>query len=291
MGAEPCVCLACQAKGPGFYFTKANSHGSYPVYQCRSCGTAFAWPRPTPSEMERYYRDQDYHALSTDEALQQDEQYYPNSRSDALRMISRCRKLGRGPKFLDAGAGFGEFSKAAAEHGFDVMACEPNPNAGKIFRARNGFDPENHMFDDAYAARYRDFFDVVLLSHVLEHTPDPLAVARNVHRVLRQEGIAAIAVPHFGSALSKIQGRKDMFISPPEHLNYFSRPGLVAIFEKHGFELIGLHTSSKINKSIFARKIPIRVFDEILWRAGYVSLAMWNPLRLGMVLNAFFRKI
>ena len=50
--------------------------------------------------------------------------------------------------------------------------------------------------------------------------------AANLSAILVPDGIVAVAVPHFGSLLSRLQGKKDMFICPPEHLNFFSRRGL-----------------------------------------------------------------
>jgi SAM-dependent methyltransferase len=284
-------CLACQSRETKRYFIKNIKDRNYLIYKCFSCGTAFTWPRPNPADIERYYRQTSYHSLTLPEAVRSDERYHPNSRKDAQRIILNCRKLCRGDRFLDAGAGSGVFSKAALEHGFAATACEPNPNARMIFRAVTGFEAENSMFDDTYAGQHLDSFDVVLLSHVLEHTFDPESVTRNARRVLRPDGLAMIVVPHFGSALSRFQGKNDMFISPPEHLNYFSKRGLEALFERHGFRLLVLKTPSKIHKAKFAEMVRIPVVSGVVWRILYGALAFWNPLKLGMVINAYFRRI
>ena len=75
-------------------------------------------------------------------------------------------------------------------------------------------------------------FDVVLMSQVLEHITDLESTLDYLRDLLAPNGIAAIAVPHFGSWLSRLQGKKDMFIVPPEHLNFFSRAGLTALFDR-----------------------------------------------------------
>jgi len=131
---------------------------------------------------------------------------------------------------------------------------------------------------------------VVLLSQTLEHIPDPEAAVRNLRTVLRPAGIAAIAVPHFGSALSKIQGRNDMYISPPEHLNFFSRAGLIGLFSRAGFKLEHIETVSKIPRLYVQRILRYPVLTQIGWKAGYGVMRFFDIIGLGMVLNAYFRK-
>lgn len=283
-------CIACLNPKAGFYFKKSTLRATFNIIKCQGCGSAFAWPRPDHLEAELYYRNDCYHNLTPEKAIIQDRRYHPDSHSDAQRILAVCTRLARGPRFLDIGAGFGAFSAAAAEHGFSVSACEPNPNARKIFSALNGFQAEDAMFDDSFALHHPDAFDVILLSHVLEHTPDPDAVAGYCRRVLRNEGLAAVAVPHFGSALSRMQGKRDMFISPPEHLNYFSKNGLISLFERNGFQLLELNTTSKIHRARFEEIARVPLFRSLVWRTLYGALAFWDPFAKGMVINAFFRK-
>lgn len=285
------TCIACLQEKTTFGFYKYSSHGTFLIHKCNKCGTAFTWPRPTQEEIETYYRANSYHPSTTEEAALQEDRYHPNARQDAIRIIKECRNLSSGDLFLDAGAGYGDFSKAALELGFKATACEPNPNAREIFNIRTGFEAECAMFDDAFAERYLSTFDVVLLSHVLEHTIEPEAVVRNVQKVLRSNGIAMIAVPQFHSILSRFQGKKDMFISPPEHLNYFTKRGLMALFERNGFKLVLLKTPSKIHKTKFIEIVRIPVLRDIVWRGIYAGLAFWNFFKLGMVMNAYFRKV
>jgi 2-polyprenyl-3-methyl-5-hydroxy-6-metoxy-1,4-benzoquinol methylase len=133
-------------------------------------------------------------------------------------------------------------------------------------------------------------FDVVLLSQVLEHVIEPAETVRHVHAVLNANAMAAIAVPHFGSALSLVMGKRDMFITPPEHLNYFSRQGLVALFGRNGFRLEELSTVSKVPRKRIAKMFPTPLLGEMAWRALYATLCCAHPFGLGMVLNAIFRK-
>ncbi len=284
------TCVACGSPETRFSFVKKTRAGSYEIRHCRRCRSAYVWPRPPEAEMERYYRDDAYARRSDESSGAGDDAYHPTGMADARRMVGRCRRLTPGTEFLDIGAGFGEFSRAAREFGFHVEACEPNPNARRAFRDRNGFEPDASMFDAHYASRRVGRFDVIFLSHVLEHTTDPAAFIALLPAVLRTAGLVAVAVPHFGSALSRLQGRNDVFISPPEHLNFFSRSGLIRLFERHGFCLEGLATVSKVPRGKYEQRIRIPLVRTAAWRGLYAGLSFWNLFGRGMVINAYFRK-
>jgi SAM-dependent methyltransferase len=240
--------------------------------------------------MESFYRSSSYKNETIEQVRQNEPTYYPDASTDADRIIALCRKLAQGPRFLDIGAGYGEYSRAAARSGMNVTACEPNANSRRIFSALNGFEPESRMFDTRYTQETNARFDVALASHVLEHVPEPGAFVENLSLVLKPGGIGAIAVPHYGSVLSRFQGKNDMFISPPEHLNFFSRRGLVDLFERQGFDLLALRTVSKVNRTTVGNKFRWRPLQPLAWRTLYLSLRVSDFLGRGMVLNAFFKK-
>ena len=282
-------CIFC-GKTARFFFEKKNSLGIFPVFRCDSCRGAFIWPRPSPDEALSLYQTETYSDLSLERSDELDLEYYPNSRMDARRIITHCLALTPGRSFFDIGAGHGTYSLAAREAGFDVSACEPSPKARTVFAARLGFKPGPGAFDDSMAVRLKNRFDVVLLSQTLEHVPNPEGTARNLNSILRTAGIVAIAVPHFGSALSKIQGKNDMYISPPEHLNFFSKSGLISLFIRAGFQMVHLETVSKIPKQYVQKILRHSILTQIGWKAGYGLMRLLDKIRLGIVLNAYFRK-
>jgi SAM-dependent methyltransferase len=284
-------CIFCKNIQVSYYFTKRNEHGEFPVFRCDSCKSAFIWPRPDHSEMRDFYINASNSNPSYEESVSSDLNYYPNSIIDAKRIIAVCKRLSGGGYFLDVGAGYGRFSKTAFDEGFRVSACEPNPKAREVFHQINGFEPDPYFFDEQYVKDNAERFDVVLLSQVLEHIVNPQETVRLINKVLKIAGIAAIAVPHFGSALSRIQGKRDMFISPPGHLNFFSKNGLVALFSKNGFQLEFLETVSKVNKGRIEKLIRFTLLSHMAWMSLYGILKFFELFNMGMVLNAYFRKI
>ncbi len=287
---EKIKCVACQGSRIVFWQQKKNVHGVYHIHKCLDCLSAFCWPRPSSEQIEEYYRNITYHPFTPPEAIKLDNSYYPTAVQEARRILSICRSLSKGTRFLDAGAGFGTFSKVAVDFGFEVVACEPNPNSRRIFRDLTGFEAEASMFDTNFVIKNNNSFDVVLLSHVLEHSFDPASLVNNLFQVLRPGGIAAISVPFYGSFVSKVQGKKDMFISPPEHLNYFSKTGLESLLKSSSLFPEKILTVSKIPKTKYFEMIKLPILLKLSWRTFYYFLALWDIFGLGMVVLAFFRK-
>jgi SAM-dependent methyltransferase len=256
-------------------------------------------PRPTPEYLEQYYTgNNSSHAIAVDIASETvsyqkvlaDEVAYPNSSIDSERIARNCHELCSGPRFLDIGAGYGFFSRSALKHGFQVTAIEPTEICRKVYKLMNGFEPLSGMLSDKFAQEHAGGFDVILMSQVLEHIPDLESVLKNLSMLLAPNGTVAIAVPHFGSWLSRAQGKGDMFIVPPEHLNFFSRTGLVALFQRHGFSCSKLHTVSRLNVARVARRIPVPVAGKLAGWSILAAMLLSDSVGGGMFLNAYFRK-
>ena len=133
-------------------------------------------------------------------------------------------------------------------------------------------------------------FDIVLLSQVLEHIPSPQSAIRNIRSVLKAGGICVIAVPHFGSLVSKIQGIKDMFITPPEHLNFFSLTGLNQAFKNNGFSVLMSHTVSRYDRNKLKNHIKPPFLSKLAYRLIASGLHISDVVNRGMFINSYFKK-
>jgi hypothetical protein len=70
--------------------------------------------------------------------------------------------------------------------------------------------------------------------HVLEHLGDPAAFLFEASQFLAPHGVIVASVPNPNRAVAKVLSESwDM---PPHHLTRFSRPGLVRLFERVGFD-------------------------------------------------------
>jgi len=61
----------------------------------------------------------------------------------------------------------------------------------------------------------KNSFDIIEADHILEHLSDPFQVMKELHRILKKDGILIIRVPHFSRALTHPQHKRGFDVSFP----------------------------------------------------------------------------
>ncbi|MBE0427550.1 MAG: class I SAM-dependent methyltransferase [Nitrospirae bacterium] len=80
-------------------------------------------------------------------------------------------------------------------------------------------------------------FDVVNLTQVLEHLHNPSETLKEVHRILKKDGLLIIGVPNFGCFDRIIYGKEWIPLEIPRHLYHFDYGTLKKILEINGFQV------------------------------------------------------
>ena len=295
------ICQFCNRASSKYWFTytSKSDRTNYDINRCEKCKSAFVSPAPSEEYLKEFYGgEMNSHGGNFDntdaqknyELILNLEDSFPNSRVDAKRIASLCKKFSMGNDFLDVGAGCGFFTNEAISVGFNCKAIEAGSNNCKVFKLMNGFEPFNQMFDEKFAEDNSNKFDVVLLSQVLEHIANPQSAIKNIKAVLKPGGICVIAVPHFGSIVSKLQGKKDMFIIPPEHLNFFSLSGLNQAFKNNGFSVLMTHTVSRFDANKLKSRIKSLFLSRLIYSLIASGLYVSDVVNRGMFINSYFKK-
>lgn len=292
----PQGCIVCGESGRRKWFEKHTENGVYPICRCDRCGSAFVWPRPAEEHIQAHYaaesfrrRDTDSPALRLGRILER-ETAHPNSTLDAEAIARECARYSPGRHLLDIGAGYGFMTAAARRRGFDVTALEPSPACREVFRLLNGFEPEDTFLDDDFASRHAGRFHAVILSQVLEHIPDLHACLRRIQTLLVPGGLLVAAVPQFGSLTSLVQDRQDMFIIPPEHLNFFTGRGLRRLLERSGFTGIAAASYSRFDRGKISRRFRPRIMGTMMENTLRSVLHIADRFEKGMYVRGCFRK-
>jgi 2-polyprenyl-6-hydroxyphenyl methylase/3-demethylubiquinone-9 3-methyltransferase len=97
-------------------------------------------------------------------------------------------------KLLDAGSGTGWFSKAARERGADVFSLDIGLNILGLVAQK--CDSERIVGSVLQLPFADNTFDYVVNTEVIEHTPVPMQVIPELHRVLRPAGVLVLTVPN-----------------------------------------------------------------------------------------------
>jgi 2-polyprenyl-3-methyl-5-hydroxy-6-metoxy-1,4-benzoquinol methylase len=139
---------------------------------------------------------------------------------------------GRGRTLLDVGCGNGSFLVQAQACGWDAEGIDPDPEATaeglrRGVRVRAG--------DLGLYAGQAQRFDVITLSHVIEHVHDPVAMLADCLRLLRPGGRLWVATPNQDSLGHAYFGRHWRGLETPRHLVLFNERVLRRALMDAGF--------------------------------------------------------
>ena len=126
-------------------------------------------------------------------------------------------QLPAGALVLDAGAGQRKF--AGIFHKQRYESCDM---PGGFYRQKHDFE----CFLDAIP-KPDDTYDAVVNTQVLEHVPDPLAVLKELYRILKPGGVLLLSLP----LNAPLHGQ-------PWHYFHFTHYGVFELARKTGFEMV-----------------------------------------------------
>lgn len=178
------ACPICEgpASGLSFPYQTVWNEKSYDYRRCRDCGSTFVDPAPAEEDLKAIYAWANYHARHYAEA---DRSQYGHS-LDVLRRNTPGKTT-----LLDFGCGAGAFLTAAKEAGYDCAGVEYEETAIAMAQASSGVPV---MSLDALLETGRRF-DIVHMSDVLPHLPDPAAMLRSLETLLAPGGLFFIEGP------------------------------------------------------------------------------------------------
>jgi SAM-dependent methyltransferase len=146
--------------------------------------------------------------------------------------VARIRPV---PTLCDVGCGNGQAMSAFKQAGYDAVGIEPDPAARSL---ANRFGEVLEGTAEALPAKVSGIqFDVVLLSHVLEHCIDPAAALCNVKQLLAPGGTAIIEVPNNAALAFETYGPGWFFADIPRHLQFFTESSLRRALEVAGMRV------------------------------------------------------
>lgn len=211
------------------------------VVQCQNCGLIYVNPKPSEDEIAKFYPDTySWKETLTAESkitilIRKLEKIYRHhllhyETSKVVKVANR--KTG---KLLDVGCGAGDRVDIFRRLGFDTYGIEPSSSA-EYARGHLGLNVKQV---DLLEANCPDsFFDIITLHNVLEHTHNPQKVIRELHRILKEDGIVAIQVPNTDCIQFKLFKKRWAAVDVPRHLYYFNIGFLKKMLGKGNFEII-----------------------------------------------------
>jgi SAM-dependent methyltransferase len=205
------------------------------LVQCPTCGTGRVSPLPDGDELSGYYSSAYYGESG---------RKFNRFLEAMIRFIAArhlgflARRVPPGGRVLDIGCGRGTLLSGLADRGLEVHGTEISEAAA------NGADPraQIRIAPTLAAAGYPDdYFDQVIIWHVLEHLPNPRETLQEIHRILRPGGEVIVAVPNFSSWQAEWAGPAWFHLDLPRHLYHFPGEALKSMLADCGFSFRSEH--------------------------------------------------
>jgi SAM-dependent methyltransferase len=228
------ACRVCGGvEGNSVYVASERMYGFGDEFEYVRCGTCGCQQIVTvPADLSKYY-PADYYSYAPTPltgmrravTARRDSSYFargprgmfgrmvasvlPNPKLAAVARANPARDA----RILDVGCGYGELLMELRGLGFtDLTGIDPYTSAAE--QLSDGLTIRKMELDKLAGEK----FDLIMMHHVFEHVPDPLATLRSIAGLLAKNGVCIIRVPLAHSWAAKHYGALWIQHDAPRHL-------------------------------------------------------------------------
>lgn len=230
-------CLVCNSVNNHEIY-KLVKGTNYSLLQCKSCGLAWLAPLPGEEDLKKFYSGVYYPSELDNNFVSWRKSKDVSKFKRLIRCIIGYKEKGF---LLEIGCSYGFFLQIAKEQGFDAYGVEYALSPAKYAKDKLGLNVVNGGTDQA--ALFNKKFDVIVLSHVIEHFINPLDEISKLKMLLKDDGIIILKTPNFNSITRIIQRNVWFWLLAPEHIFYFNVKNLLNLFSSSGFDILRVTTS------------------------------------------------
>ena len=302
-------CAGTEGRPAGIYTLPARRAASgdevtmtYPLAECCTCGHVEAHPPPAEVDIARYYRQgfwDDHGAGSTADAVPATwlgqvtstsglwERYQRAGRQ--VDFLARSTGLPADTTVIDLGSGYSPFLVRCAERGLTRLhALEPSAEVCAFLEGQ-GVVTYPVLLEEFVGRDDLPMFDVMVISHTVEHLVDPAAVMSGLRRLLAPGGVIYVDVPYQDHLRPYHQGL---------HLHFFNERSMSRLLERSGLEATVVEADSLGPADRAVMRALFAVYGRFFGGRGGVGgngwveqlhRMVWRPLKrlLGLRVNIF----
>ena len=267
--------------------TFGNVAGRFSMMECTACGAGYLDPRPRPEVIGAAYRRYYTHDAGTGNhegrtgladrirhMLANDYRAVRYGARTGARLPLGAQLLNRLPRhrsvmdayyrylprehgrLLDFGCGNGAFLKLARDEiGWDVAGVDFDPNAVRA-ASLDGLDVRQG--GPEALADWTSHFDVITLSHVLEHVHHPRALMEGVFAALKPGGMVFAETPNITAQCHAVFGRHWRGLEAPRHLMIPSWRAMEQLLTAPGFIGLTRHPRTNLFTSMYQVSAALR---------------------------------
>lgn len=257
------VCNLCGANNSEIVFEKGRAQAAR-IVRCRHCGLMYASPRAHPVDHEDY-EQAPVEGLLKGVMIDPEHRFrwrYEKEKGQVRDFEPTRQTLRRlypqGGRMVEVGSGLGYLLRSFKDEGWDVQGVDPWRELPPHTQETHGITTipttlEKASLPDASA-------DVVILLHVIEHVPDPVATLREIHRVLKPGGHVVVETPRYDTLMFRLLRHRERSVKCEGHVYFFTFDSLRRTYQKAGFTEVDTHA--------VGRTLSL---DRFLWNVGTIS--------------------
>lgn len=155
---------------------------------------------------------------------------------------------------LDVGCGAGTISLYLANQGANILGVDISRKAidscKKSARILKLTDKTQFICNTIEKIKFRQKFDAIICSEVIEHIPRDRTFLKIIHRLLKNNGILILSTPSINAPLYKI-GLAQNFDKRVGHLRRYSRQQISNLVRKSGFTIEEVKLTEGILRNFF----------------------------------------
>lgn len=238
-------CIVCNS--PQLNQIAVNTSFGINIVECCSCHFVQS-EYVSEKTLEAYYENS---YLNLNE--QQINEYKLQQSRQSESQINYINEICGNPEFtnvLDYGASLGELAgklKSISEH---VYVTENNSRFIDFLKQSGMFSVLNE--NNLFSTHFEDCFDLVTISHVLEHVPDPISLLDNFSLILKEHGYLMVDLPN------ELQLLKEYNFQAFGHLHYFTIDSFQEMIKRHGkFEIVEIRTCNRTVEEFIASGLTL----------------------------------
>jgi 2-polyprenyl-3-methyl-5-hydroxy-6-metoxy-1,4-benzoquinol methylase len=265
------TCLIC---GKESFKTEFIEVG-IPILRCRHCGQVCSTYQP-PEHYEGYFGEE---SLPGDAEFD----YWGKAHAAMYAEFARRYMAGKSGKILDVGCGLGYFLKQMKQiPEWEIYGCETSPVAVEFGKKRLGIETlyQGPLETAPYSP---EFFEIITLWDVLEHIPQPDALLKKSHSLLKPGGILFLHTPNADIQLPKAKLKKALFgmkegmhfLEAKDHCQIYTPSTLAVLLKRNGFNEIKLTHLPPI-MAVSGSSAPLKVALKRSWYYGAKTLSAFS---------------
>jgi 2-polyprenyl-3-methyl-5-hydroxy-6-metoxy-1,4-benzoquinol methylase len=267
------VCPLCG--GPDLHRLHARSFQgvTWNLAHCKSCDLHFTDPTPTDKQIRRFYSGDSHAQIRLEGAS---EKAFGNRFRRYVDWITTFIPRGRA---VDIGCATGLLPKLLGDRGFRAEGIEYHPETARWGAAHYGIPIRAGGLE--LISSEADSYDLVTLTEVVEHMPDPVQLLKGVNHILKRGGYALVTFPDISAPKSRyyklmasLTHREWVWVTChiPLHIWEFTYQTARATFDRSGFSIVGFRRAE--------------VDGEF---TGKEAILMWavKPLNFGPIARRF----